>query len=358
MKNILEKLDEEIIPYEVIDHAIIKWVKIENMSVPFISTELSFIDRWETVKVRLGINRDDYKVPTGLYGIGNPKIDSDILVTCNYKLTFDQLRNDLKNQDLWLLILDTKGVNVWCAAGKGTFSSKELIYQLDKWKVKELLKNNRIILPQLGAPSIEPHKIKKIYGVDIEYGPIRSSDFISYKESDYQATSKMRLVSFNLRDRMVLTPLEFINHFKYFLYSLVIVFILNVLGFGIDFIVVAPVLLSLIVGTFLFPMLLPFLPFRSFSLNGMLLGVPITAMIVWGENVFRMPSSIFLKLGYAIINLCLVSYLSFNFTGSTTFTSLSGVKIESKYFKVLFKIGIFLSLVFLLIGLGVDYFGI
>ena len=49
-----------------------------------------------------------------------------MLVTANYKLSFDSLRFALATIDAWLLVTDTRGINVWCAAGKGTFSASEV----------------------------------------------------------------------------------------------------------------------------------------------------------------------------------------------------------------------------------------
>ena len=39
-------------------------------------------------------------------------------------MTVDLVRGDLAGVDAWLLVLETYGVNVWCAAGKGTFSHR------------------------------------------------------------------------------------------------------------------------------------------------------------------------------------------------------------------------------------------
>jgi len=36
----------------------------------------------------------------------------------------------MPGRNLWILILDTKGVNVWCAAGKGTFGTEELVFRI------------------------------------------------------------------------------------------------------------------------------------------------------------------------------------------------------------------------------------
>src|SRR5512143_3827985 len=82
------------------------------------SSDWSNADRWGMIKSRIGAFRMNYFVAPGLYAIGDPTSNSDVFVTANYKLTFDILRCELKGMNVWLLVLDTKSINVWCAAGK------------------------------------------------------------------------------------------------------------------------------------------------------------------------------------------------------------------------------------------------
>ena len=92
--------------------------------VPIAATKLTFSDRFGSWKCRWSIGRMDYKVEPGLYGVGQPDASSPVLVTSNYKMTFDRLREQLGGLNLWIVVLDTDGVNVWCAAGKGTFHTR------------------------------------------------------------------------------------------------------------------------------------------------------------------------------------------------------------------------------------------
>jgi len=71
--------------------------------------------------------RMNYSVAPGLYAIGNPDESSPVLVTANYRLTCDHLHKAMEKSNVWVLIIDTKGINVWCAAGKGTFGTSELM---------------------------------------------------------------------------------------------------------------------------------------------------------------------------------------------------------------------------------------
>lgn len=181
------------------------WIEFEDLKIPRITSVITMKDKISNTRVRLGINRDNHKVPTGLYALGDPGRKSPVLATCNYKLTLDILRKDLEGIDVWILVLDTKGINVWCASGKGTFSSKELMYQMNKWKVKDVSGSNKVIVPQLGATSMEPHLVRRFMNIRIIYGPVRSSDLKRFFEEGYRATEDMRCVKFGLRDRMALS---------------------------------------------------------------------------------------------------------------------------------------------------------
>jgi hypothetical protein len=94
--------------------------------VPRVDTRLRPTDHLGTWRVRWGIGRMRYRVDPGLYAVGQPTPDSPVLVFANYKMSFDGLRSQLAGVDAWVLVLDTQGVNVWCAAGKGTFGTKWL----------------------------------------------------------------------------------------------------------------------------------------------------------------------------------------------------------------------------------------
>ena len=98
--------------------------------VPQITTELTFKDTLGSWKCRWSIGRMDYKVEPGIYAVGTPDNLSQVLVTANYKMTFDRLREQLGGLNLWIVVLDTDGVNVWCAAGKGTFGTDELVSRI------------------------------------------------------------------------------------------------------------------------------------------------------------------------------------------------------------------------------------
>jgi acetyl-CoA decarbonylase/synthase complex subunit gamma len=94
-------------------------------------------------------------------------------------------------------------------------------------------------------------------------------------------------------------------------------------------------------GAVLTPLLLPYLPGRAFSMKGAITGAALAALyllIPW-----RYPG-LFPSRLVAASWLCIIpavtSFLAMNFTGSTPYTSLSGVRRE---IKIALPVQIFLS---------------
>ena len=111
-------------------------------------------NRWDHFLVRLGVNRMRHRVTPGLYALGNPTPDSPVFVTANYTLSFDALRSALAGVDGYIMVLDTRGINVWCAAGEGTFGTDELVQRIEETALHDVVSHRVLILPQLGAPGV------------------------------------------------------------------------------------------------------------------------------------------------------------------------------------------------------------
>jgi hypothetical protein len=301
-----------------------------------VSTVWSNKDVLSTIKVRWSIGRMDYAVAPGIYAVGMPDANSDVFVSCNFKLSFDHLRRALHGINAWILVLDTKGINVWCAAGKGTFGTKELTFRIKEHRLDELVNHKKIIVPQLGATGVSAHEIKDATGFRVIYGPVRAEDIASFVAERYKATPEMRKVNFTLWDRMKLIPVE-LSYGKYYLIIIPAIFFilagLNVHGFSVDASwgnggrAVLNLFSAYFAGCVLTPMLLPYIPFKRFSLKGLVTGWMMAALLYFfhflGNGIFEI-AAWFLIMG------ALSSFLAMNFTGSSTFTSLSGVQKEMK----------------------------
>ena len=58
---------------------------------------------------------------TGVQIIGHPNRESPIFVTGNYDLTVRRLRRALQGLNAYLIVANSHGVNIWCAASGGQF---------------------------------------------------------------------------------------------------------------------------------------------------------------------------------------------------------------------------------------------
>lgn len=337
------------------------WVTGTRMTdagtVPIVSTDLTVSDYWEHLKCRTSAFRNNYTVNPGLYAVGTPDKNSDVVVSANYKLSFDALRKALKGLNVWVLVLDTKGINVWCAAGKGTFGTDELMRLISITKLGRIVDHRRIIVPQLGAPGISAYKVKKAAGFKVCYGPVRAEDIGDYIAAGYKATREMRTVTFPFIDRLILAPMEINPAMKkyYPWYGLIMlavfglqpggIFFKEALVGGLPFLLLG--IISVLAGALVTPALLPFIPFRSFAVKGWITGMLLIIFSVKSTAMLNHVNTVLLIITYLFFPLA-SSYIALQFTGATTFTGMSGVKKELKISIPLYILGIVVSLVLLL----------
>jgi hypothetical protein len=304
-----------------------------NKYIPRLAATLSIRDILGTIGARTGFTRSAYDVTPGLYCIGSPDAAAPVLVTCNYKLSVDSLRQHLALMDVWLLVIDTRGINVWCAAGKGTFSTEEVAYQVNRTHLTDLVDHGRLILPQLAAPGVAAAQLHKLCGFSALFGPIRASDVADFIISN-TASEEMRTVTFPLPERLKLIPVEICLFWKQFLTILTVICALSFIGsedhtFSGTIACFLPFAIAscagLLSGALLTPVLLPVLPARQFWLKGIFTG-SITSILL----LFIQPESPLISTAVAFWVISLSSYTAMLFTGSTPYTSLTGVGVEMK----------------------------
>ena len=143
------------------------------------------------------------KFTPGLYKIGQPDESSPILVTGNYELTIRRLVRVLDGSlDAWILVTDSNGINVWCAAGGGFFTAERIIEAVRTNGVDRFVKHRALILPQLCANGVDGWRIREEIGWGVHWGPVYARDIPAYLEARRKKTNAARWVSFPLRDRL------------------------------------------------------------------------------------------------------------------------------------------------------------
>lgn len=281
-------------------------------------------NRLDHFLARFGVNRMGHRVEPGLYRLGNPTPDSPVFASANYTLSFDALRSALSGRDGYILVLDTHGINVWCAAGKGTFGTEEIIRRIALTGLASVVRHRTLIVPQLGAPGVSAHEVLRRSGFCVEYGPVRASDLPEYLALG-RATPDMRRVRFPVADRLVLAPMELVHAALPTAAGAIVLYLLAGIPAALG--AVAAVL----AGTVLFPALLPFIPTRDFSTKGLILGgivaLPFSAAF-FGSTAAPGWATVPAALAPLLLMPPVTAYLALNFTGSTPFTSRTGVKKE------------------------------
>ena len=294
------------------------------------SSTLGAGDHLGAWKARWGINRMNYLVPAGLYAIGEPTPEAPVLVTANYKMSYDLVRRALAGRDVWLLVLETFGINVWCAAGKGSFGTAELAGRIAGTGLSRVVSHRRLILPILGAPGVAAHEVKRRSGFSVAYGTIRAEDLPAYLDNGEVTTPAMRELTFSTYERLVLVPVEVVLALKSVSLVGAALYLAAALLFGASAALAAlgAYLGAVFTGIAVAPVLLPFIPGKSFAVKGALAGFAFSAgfYLIAGAALWSVPVTLACFLALPALS----AFHTLNFTGCTTYTSRSGVKQEMR----------------------------
>ena len=139
---------------------------------------------------------------TGLVRIGNPGRNSPVLLTCNYHLAVERVKRALKGMDCYLLVANSRGINVWCAATGGHLTNHDVISVLKTSGIEKLVDHKEVILPQLAAPGVEGKVVKKKTGWTAIWGPVYARDIPAFVENNFAKTPGMGEVRFPLAQRL------------------------------------------------------------------------------------------------------------------------------------------------------------
>ncbi len=282
-----------------------------------------------------------YRIDPGLYALGAPDVDSPVMISANFKMSFDLLREALPGRNAWILVLDTDGINVWCAAGKGTFGTDELTRMVESSGLAMVVRHRRVIVPQLGAAGISAHKVQKLSGFKVVYGPVRAADLPEFMDAGMKARPGMRMKTFTTGERLSLVPVEMVHAFKTLLMVMPLVFLLGGFsGYGGFFsnalrsggFAALGLIMAIAAGGLLTPALLPWLPGRAFSIKGIWPGIACALLFLTLRNAIEVLPAIgrLETAAWTLIIPGIAAYLAMNFTGCSTYTSLSGVKKEMR----------------------------
>ncbi|MEN6509584.1 MAG: mercury methylation corrinoid protein HgcA, partial [Smithella sp.] len=147
--------------------------------------------------------------------------------------------------------------------------------------------------------------------------------------------------TFPLKERVVLIPIELIDTVKPFiLISIALIILAGLLGpsgfqtgvLNNGLFAVSALFLAILGGAVLNPLLLPYLPGRAFSVKGLFVGVVIAVGLIYLRGMdLQIWTGKMEALSWLLMIPAISAYLAMNFTGASTYTSLSGVKKEMRF---------------------------
>lgn len=243
-------------------------------------------------------------IPLGLYAFGTPTKNSPVLVTTNYELTMYRVSNVLKEIDCYLLVVDGKGINVWCSAGAGHFNVQSILDGLHYSPIDELVDHRRLILPQLSAVGICSEELKEKSGWSPHFGPVYIRDMKSYLENGLQKDPSMCDAEFGILQRIEM------GVGSAFIFAFAMTCVMVFVHVEALWILIPAVYFQ----TILFGILSPYSPFRSGLLTGILYSL-FTAIVLFVCNLLLGIVSLATILTYGIPLIIAAFYVSNEFMG-------------------------------------------
>jgi len=139
---------------------------------------------------------------TGIIRIGKPNRNSPVFLTGNFHLTVARVKRALKGLDAYLLVANSRGINVWCAATGGLFTNHDVISVLKVSGIEKLVDHRKVILPQLAGTGVEAITIKKKTGWNVIWGPVYASDIPEFLGKNLKKNVSMRKTKFDFSQRI------------------------------------------------------------------------------------------------------------------------------------------------------------
>jgi NAD-dependent dihydropyrimidine dehydrogenase PreA subunit len=143
-----------------------------------------------------------HRAQTGVVAIGRPNRSSPVLVTGNYTLTVQRVRRALAGRDVWLLVADSRGINVWCASGGGHLTHHDVISAIRTSGVIDRVDHRHLVLPQLCATGVERSRIEEATGWTASWGPASADDIPAFLDRGGHTATRERAVRFPVADRL------------------------------------------------------------------------------------------------------------------------------------------------------------
>ncbi len=287
----------------------------------YIKAAISWIDAFKRT----------YVVEPGLYYTGD-RYDSGapLLVTSNYRLTVFLVTRRVRTFNARLLVVDTDGINVWCAAGKGQFGNQAILAQIQRYPRSLLTQEKwlRLILPKFGLAGVDLRAMREERMRPI-IGPLYARDLPAYLAAPPLRDCDDDCVVFGLRMR-TFSWLPGLKQMVGYSLLLVIFFMLAQWLWGSS-VPLGLLAISVFVAT-AYPLLFPWIPGDRFAVKGLWLGAIAAAGLGLGAAAGLVAAADLV----ASIPFTLATGLFFGlaYTGNSAVSNYTRVRKETAQFLV------------------------
>ncbi|MFW9903789.1 MAG: corrinoid protein-associated methyltransferase CpaM [Candidatus Thorarchaeota archaeon] len=288
-------------------------------------------------------------IEPGLYIYGDPSDNSPVLVTANYQRTVRLVGRALKDQDAYLLVADTMGENVWCAARGDKFGLEEVAEVIKATRIEDLVQKKKLVVPQLAAGGMDHQEVKKATGWSCQFGPIYAKYIPSYLTSG-RKTEKQRTISFETRERleMALQQSYFLSKFFFFWFFLIGLVGITILP-QISLFSIAILLLPIIWLVYLLlALIFPLFPTQSFLKRGIYYGGLLSIVFLGVGGILEY--TIVGIAQWVVIGFALGTFLGMDYSGATPISKPT--EIDEEYPTMIILLGGCLILLLVLTGIG------
>ena len=268
-------------------------------------------------------------------------------MTANYLLTVLLVVRRVRTFNARLLVVDTDGINVWCAAGKGKFGKDAVVEQLTRYDRKLLSVDERpaLILPKLSFSGVDLGSLRE-YGVRPIVGPVYARDLPAYLSNPpFKDCSEDRVV-FGLQSRLFTWLPGLLQTLGQSFILILVLWIAHLLcGSSVPF--VGILLLVTLLAT-AYPILFPWIPGSRFAVKGLWLGVAVAvglaALSLAGLlSTAALSTAVLFSVGTGV-------FFGLAYTGNSAVSNYSRIRKEVARFLPVYVLLYIASLVSFIVG--------
>jgi hypothetical protein len=260
-----------------------------------------------------------FSIKPGYYFTGQKNENSPLLVTCNNYLTVFLLARRIASRSVRLLIVDTNGINVWCASGKGRFSASEIIEKAGRFSLLKKEQKIDMILPKFCLSGVKLTDLRNA-GIKPIIGPMYARDVPEYLDRQKFENRIHDHFVFGLQHR-TFTALPTAVHFLYYFLGVYVA----------TFWTLSSAIIWVSAGlAFLYPILFPFLPGKRFAVKGISLSAvaSILPLVFFAAGMFTLQLALF----WILFIFATLIFIGLSYTGNSPVSNYTLVKKETTMF--------------------------